>query len=275
MTDGTFSKNPLPVLTYELLQGNTSIDKIKEVYRDAYLKNGSTFKVDESYKRAVSSHKNEINKMLANMSAIESILHGGMKNFSTGVQSEAINAFLYSTYNTINRIVGFISEDKLAELLPKYIIDELKNIDENIEVLVSAEGTSSSGIFNKATEDVSVRLNLSKMLKGQEDGEIIVKIPGITLKRTNIKNNVAHVNIKSNAVLSKFLDNAKISIPLQEFYNAYADYNMAIIKPGRKAKLPAELNKSASSAMKEMYNYFHAAFLPMALAGSLDKEDFA
>jgi hypothetical protein len=275
ITGGTFSTNPLPILTQEMLNGDTSIDAIKKTYRDAYLNNGTTFKVDNSYSRAIASHQGEINKMLANLSAIQAIEGGGMKSFGKETQSKTIEAFLFSTWNIINRMVGFVSEDKLAEYLPKYIMDKINVIDKNMKLVVSAEGTGSSSIFNKKTEDISIQCDIPKMVNGQAEGLISVRLPGITLKRTNVKNNVANIHIKSNATLSNFLDNAKISVPLVQFYNAFADYNMAIIKPGRKMKLPAELNKDAQNAMQDMYDYFHAAFLPLALAGSLDKDDFA
>jgi hypothetical protein len=40
--------------------------------------------------------------------------------------------------------------------------------------------------------------------------------------------------------------------------------------------MPAQLNsKTAKGAIEDMYNYFHATMLPMALAGSLTADDFA
>ena len=274
MTEGSFSENPLPALTYEMLQGNTSLANIKEVYRNAYLKDGTTFKVDASYKGAVGRYYNEINKILANVSAMKSIAEGGMSNFSPEVQSQALQAFSFSTLRRMNKIVGFVSENKLAEYMPTYLTNLIEKLGAG-KLRIVAEGTKPGSIFSKNTEDVSIYVDMQKMLDGSAEGQISIKLPGVTLKRTNVKNNIAHINIKSGTSLSKLLDNSKISIPLREFYNAYADYNMAIIKPGRKSRLPAELNKSAEGAMQEMYNYFHAAFLPLALAGNLDRSDFA
>jgi len=72
------------------------------------------------------------------------------------------------------------------------------------------------------------------------------------------------------------LDNIAISgNELYNFFQAYANYNMGIKKEGLKRALPAQLNKSASQGMLNMYNYFHAAMLPTALAGSLTEDDLA
>lgn len=94
ITEGTFSKNPIPILTKDMLKGDISIDNIKKVYRDAYLSDRFTFKVDSTYTRAISSHANEINKMLASMSALENIKNGGMNSFSLETQNKTINAFI-------------------------------------------------------------------------------------------------------------------------------------------------------------------------------------
>ena len=94
ITGGTFSKNPIPILTKDMLNGDVSVDNIKKVYRDAYLSDRFTFKVDSTYTRAISSHANEINKMLASMSALENIKNGGMNSFSLETQNKTINAFI-------------------------------------------------------------------------------------------------------------------------------------------------------------------------------------
>lgn len=273
ITNSSFSNNPIAILTVDMLKGDTSSSNIKNIFREAYLTDGQTFKVDGSYGRAIKSHQNEINKVLAGLSALKSIKEGSMKNFDTSIKSEVIISLVMSIWSTLNRIVGFVSEDILTDAIEEFILSEMKNIGENITVV--AEGTGSGSIFSKKTEDVSLKLDLKKMLKGEGQGEISFNLPGITLKRTNIKqNNIAKVHIKSDAVLSNFLDNMNMSVKLSEFYHAYADYNMAIKRKKGRA-LPAELNKSAAAGMMNMYNYFHAAMLPMALAGSLDKDDFA
>lgn len=278
ITGNTFSNNPLPILTNDLLKGDNSISNIKKVYRDAYLTNGTTFKVDANYSNAIISHKNEINKMLASLSAIESIQQGSMKNFDSSIQSKTISAFIWSIYWTLNRIIGFVSEDKIAEYIPEYLAEYLQK--ELSDIDISTSGTKSSSIFNTQTEDIAININIEKMIKGKENGTIKVKLPGVSLKRTNIKkNNIAKIHIKTNAQLAKFLDNANFtSQDLSNFYQAYSTYNMSIItklQNRKERKTPAQLNKTAKNAMENMYSYFHATILPMALGGSLTYDDFA
>lgn len=273
ITKGSFSENPIAILTIDMLKGDMSVSNIKETFRNQYLTNKTTFKVDDSYSRAIKSHKNEINKIMASLSALKSIQKGSMKNFNTSIQSEVIQSLCISIWKTLNRMIGFVSEDVLADIMPKYLSSEMKNLG---DFSVSTSGTSKDSIFKVKTEDISLTMDINKMLKGKENGEIKIKLPGVSLKRTSIKNNnKTKIHIKTGAALSNFLDNINISTSLSEFYHAYADYNMAIKKGTKRAK-PAELNKAtASKGMYNMYNYFHAAMLPMALAGSLDKDDFA
>lgn len=280
ITGSTFSDNPIPILTNELLKGDTSISNIKKVYRDAYLTDGTVFKVDTKYSRAIVSHKNEINKMLASLSAIKNIQQGGMRNFDSSIQSQTISAFIWSIYFTLNRIVGFVSEDKIVEYIPEYLTEYLQKEFSNISnIHVSASGTKSSSIFNVQTEDIAIAIDMEKMLNGK-NGTIKVKLPGASLKRTNIKkNNMAKIHIKTNAQLAKFLDNANFSNQdLSNFYQAYSTYNMSIItklQNQKERKMPAQLNRTAKDAMEDMYTYFHATILPMALGGSLTSDDFA
>jgi hypothetical protein len=277
ITGGSYSENPIAVLTADMLDGNINISTIKEKYREAYIQDGTTFKVDDSYTRAVASHKNEINKLLANLSAIKNIQEGGMSNFDVSLQSQTINALIWSTYSTLNRIVGFVSEDTLAIDIEKYLNENLvKEIqNSNVEFISSTTGTEKGSIFNTQTKDISIQMNFQDMLNGKQ-GEVQISLPGITLKRTNIKsNNIAKIHVKTNTNLSNFLNNMNLNTNIMDFYQAYADYNMSIKRSNYKTALPADLNTNAAPAMENMYNYFHAAMLPMALAGSLDSEDFA
>lgn len=275
ITNGTFSNNPIPVLTIDMLNGDTSINNIKNTFREAYLKDGMTFKVDSSYSRSIKSHANEINKMLASLSTIKSIQEGSMKNFDPTVQSQTINALVWSIYMTLNRIVGFVSEDRMAEYMPEYLKKDFEKVLPG-NVSVSTEGTQGTDVLAVKTEDISISLDMKKMLENGEEGEISIRLPGVSLKRTNLKNNgsLARIRIKGTS-LGNYLDNSDISGNLFDFYNAYADYNMAIKRGDRARALPAQLNRSAAAAMTNMYNYFHAAALPVALAGSLTSDDLA
>ena len=274
ITNSSFSKNPLPVLTADMLNGNTSVSAIKQKYREAYLNNDTTFKVDGSYSRAIASHASQVNTILADLSAIQAIGQGGMNSFSSDIKSQTLKSLLWSIYFRLNIVVGFVSEDNLAKFIPEYIA---KSVHVPKEITITAEGTGKSEMFNVKTEDVSVNLNLKEMLDGKE-GQIEVRLPGISVKRTNIKaNNMAKIHIKTNANLGNLLSRMDAG-SLSDFYNAYADYNMAIKikKPnGKIYSYPAELNRSAAPAMQNMYNYFHAAILPYALSGSLTAGDLA
>jgi len=185
ITNSSFSRNPIPVLTYDMLKGDVSIDNIKKTFRDAYLSDGMTFKVDKSYSRAIGSHMNDINKVLASLSAIESIQGGSMKDFSSEVQSNAIKAFVWSVFNRINIIVGFVSEDKLAEILPDELQKRIASffVGEKVSVKVSQEGTQSTKQLNVKTEDVSINLNFDKILEGQASGQIDVRLPRSIIKK--------------------------------------------------------------------------------------------
>ena len=275
ITGGTFSKNPIPILTKDMLKGDMSVDNIKKVYRDAYLSDRFTFKVDSTYTRAISSHANEINKMLASMSALENIKNGGMNSFPLGTQNETINAFIWSIYTTINRIVGFVSEDVLKDFLPE-ILKENVFKDLPADVIVKTEGTKGTDVFSVKTEDISISLNMNNINYNKEAGNIQISLPGVSLKRTNLKNNntLAKIQVKSTK-LGTLLNNIELNGNIWDFYNAYSDYNMAIKQLNKSRALPAQLNKGANLAMKNMYNYYHAAMLPLAVSGSLTSDDFA
>ena len=271
--NSSFERNPLPVLTLDLLNGqNLSANEIKYKYREMYLADKTAFKVDDSYSRAIASHQKDVNSILANLSALKSISQGGMSNFSQKIQSDTVKTLLWSTYFRLNKIVGFVSQDTLAGFIPEYIKNNLGISDDNFKIM--AEGTKSSEMFKTRTEDVSVEMDFKGMLSGKKKGEVRVALPGVTLKRTNIKNgNVAHVNIKTNALLGNFLGKLDGS-NLIEFYQAYADYNMALLIGGK--KYPAQLKQSqAKGGMEMMYNYMHAFMLPYALAGALTANDLA
>jgi len=274
ITNSTFSRNPIPVLTAEMLNGNVSVDTIKEQYRNAYLNDGTTFKVDGSYSQAIASHQQDVNIILANLSALQSIGEGGINSFDPSIRSKTINSLLWSTYKRLNKIIGFVSEENLAEYIPEYIKDSL-NLPSGITI--TTEGTKSSKSFMKKTEDVSISLDLRKMLRGSE-GTIQITIPGVSVKRTNSQNQkMSKINIKTNANLGNLLSLAGMSNSA-DFYNAYADYNMAIsaLSPsGKVFKYRAQLGRDNAEAMTNMYNYFHASVLPYALGGSLTKGDLA
>ena len=274
ITNSTFSTNPIPILTADMIDGNISASAIKQKYRDAYLNNNTTFKVDSSYSRAIASHASQINTILADLSAIQAIGQGGMSSFSSDIQSQTLKSLLWGIYFRLNIVIGFVSEDNLAKFIPDFIAQSIKLPQ---DVTITTEGTGKSEMFNVKTEDVSVNLNLEEMLH-HKNGKVEVSLPGISVKRTNVKaNNMAKIHIKTNANLGNLLSKMDAG-SLTDFYNAYADYNMAIKikKPnGKVYSYPAELNRSAAPAMQNMYNYFHASILPYALSGSLTKGDLA
>lgn len=278
ITQGEFSKNPIPVLTHTLInqsEGNNIADKARQAYRDAYLADGTTFKVDASYKGAVGRHNKQINNILANLSGLQNLLNGDMSpksGFTAEQKSQTIRGLLISTFAMINRIIGYVSEDVLADALADYLKAYLPKAGIK-NLTVKADGTGSSSIYKKKTEDVSISMDFTKMLTEKQKGLIQVTLPGVSVKRTNInKQGQAHINIKNSTVLGKMLNNSNMSVPLQQFYQAYATYNMSI--RDRKDSR-AQLNRSAKDAMAQMYDYIHAAILPTALAGSLTSGDFA
>lgn len=278
-SNSAFSKNPLPILTKDMLKSNASISDIKELYRKAYLNDTTTFKIDDNYNTTILKHKTNINKILANLSAIEHIYSGGMKNFSASEKSRTISAFLFSTLSSLNKIIGNISNDKLIEYLPQYFEDYLsKNFSQyaDMKIVTASENKKSSSIFKIKTQDISMEIDFKKMLEQGQNGSISIKLPGASLKRTNIKQNrIAKINIKTNTQLAKLLDNSNFeSKDLKNFYQAFAVYNMAI-KYGNKRGKPAQLNKNAKNGMENMYNFFHAGMLPLALGGSLTLDDFS
>lgn len=276
LTKGTFSKNPLPILTAPLIantEGDNTAQKIRRVYRDAYLKDGTTFKIDNTYKGALRDHAGQINTILANMSAIQSILGGSMKKFNNRVQSECMSGLLMGTFKLLNTVVGDVSEERLSESMEPYIAQYLQNHGIKDVRLANEGSKKGTSIYSKKTEDISINMDLEQMLNGKE-GTISITLPGVTLKRTNIVPNqkVAKINVKNHTVLGKMLDNAQMSVPLQQFYQAYATYNMSI-KDRKNSR--AQLNRSANDAMEQMYDYIHASILPTALAGSLHSGDFS
>ena len=276
LTGSTFSKNPIPVLTMPLVEsteGKDTAQKIRRAYRDAYLKNGTTFKIDDTYKGALKSHAGQVNTILANMSAIESILGGGIKKYDSKIKSACLSGLFLGTFKMLNTVIGFVSEDIIEEAMEPYLAEYLKKSGIK-DVKISTEGgTKGSSIYNKKTEDISMNLNLEQMLDG-EIGTIDITLPGVSLKRTNIVANqkFAKIHIKNRTVLGKMLDMSDMSVPLQQFYQAYATYNMSI-KDRKNSR--AQLNRSASDAMEQMYDYVHAAILPTSLAGSLHAGDFS
>ena len=171
LTGGTFSKNPIPVLTARMLvkaEGNSPAQQARKAYRDAYLADGTTFKIDDSYKGALADHAKQINNILANLSAIESILQGkSMKTFSSELRSETLTGLLQGTYSMLNVVIGDVSEERLKEAMIPYLADYLKKGGiEKIEVgnFGSSKGNS---IYNKQTEDISISMNLEEMLNGK------------------------------------------------------------------------------------------------------------
>ena len=277
LAGGTFSKNPIPVLTARMVanaEGSSPAQQARRAYRDAYLADGTTFKIDNSYKGALADHAKQINNILANLSAIESILQGNsMSNFSGDVRSETLAGLLQGTYAMLNIVIGDISEERLRDAMIPYLADYLKKGGVG-KVEVAALGSQKGkSIYNKQTEDISININLEEMLTGKP-GTININLPGVTLKRTNISKNATHakVHIKNSTVLGKMLDNSEMSVSLQEFFQAYATYNMTIHD---RKNSRAQLNKSAADGMAQMYDYIHASILPTALAGSLSSGDFA
>ena len=273
MTNSPFLDDPIPILTADMLKKG-KIQDFKEKYRNAYLTNGTTFKVDQNYSRAIVSHQNEINKLLANMNALNELTGKSNIKVPSEVKSDLIQSFLYSTFFTLNRMVGFVSEDILADSINNLTEKEIKSI--GLDIISDTAATGKSSIFNVQTQDVSLSIDLSKDLKQGENeiGNIKVNLPGVTLKRTNVKkDNIADIHIKSNTELGKLLNNSDLGeTHLKAFYNSYANYNRRI-----SSKEKAELSRSEGNdiAMANMYEYLHASFLPLALGGSLDKDDFA
>lgn len=288
--DSSFFKNPIPVTTVALLKGDDSspiteqATKIKEAWREIYLKDKSCFKVDGRYRGAVAQHKDEINKILANIVGFETISGTAVGEvYSSELRSEILRQFMWSTYITINKIIGFISEERLREKLQPLLTKAIKKSLPESSITVTNEGAKRGTAFNKKTEDVSMYISAEALKEGSIDlGELSIKIPGISLKRTNVPKGVSmnrKIQIKKTS-FKKLVDSSRSIIgdsELANFYQAYGNYLLGIRKYNdyRTAVGKQQLTKSASQEMYNMYSYFQASFLPTALAGGLTSDDLA
>ena len=161
---------------------------------------------------------------------------------------------------------GYISEYGLTNILN--VLYKNKNIKVQQIGTTSEKGKKA---YTVGTTDVSVMLT-------DNDGKILVKLPGITLKRTatgqRSKQPVINIHLKSTSVgklieLSK-MENGSGQFPLKTFYNAYANAN----RTTRNFKTQEEVvNKVVG--MRNMYQAFKMAALATALTGSMSASDFA
>lgn len=271
----SFSKNPLPIITKDMISGKPSAYKILQKYREAYLNSETTFKVDASYTRAIAEHAGQINTIMSNLSALEAIQAGGISEFGTKIESDAINKLIDYTWRFLKIVTGFVSEDNLKDDLEEFLSDDISSMFSKDNVTITSSGTQQNkkGIKVK-TEDIAIEMDFQKMLKG-ETGTMKVKLPGISVKRTDatinsLGNPEVNIRIKGTS-MGNYLEGLDDDNIMYEFFNAYACYNMALTH----LKQKAALGKENQAAMDTMYDYMHACMLPIALAGNMNYEDFA
>lgn len=169
---------------------------------------------------------------------------------------------------TIGSVAGFISEYGITEIL-----NEMSK-HSNIQFRqVGASGGKAKSTYSTGTEDIGV-----SVVDGT--GEIVAKLPGITLKRTSThmsgsgskKQPEIDIHLKTTSVgqLISFGQMGESGFNLETFYNAYANANRKALNFETQSEV---INKV--TGMDNLYKSFKTAALATALTGSLNIYDFA
>lgn len=256
-------------------ESKLDVDQAKELSRKFYLGGSNySFTINEDFDRSVNMQMKNIETSHANLAVLQQLVNE-LKSSSQGLVpvsvsnkvSEFTKNFLFSTFFTIGKILGFLSEDFLANSLSfqEFVTDEmagplLKN--KKITISGSTSGTSSSDMFKVATTDIKLDLNISK-----KTGTISINLPGVSLKRSRSPQGHGRINLKSSAKLGNIINNVFAdSQTLYTFYSAMANYRRSS---------ESHYIYNDKNQMQDMYSYMKASMFPWAAAGSLTKEDFA
>lgn len=179
---------------------------------------------------------------------------------------------------TVNTVGGFISEYAIANLANLNLGKNINNISQNgfFKIQVLHSGIQSSSNKNKSgyrvqTSDLSIVITDTK-------GEIQLKLPGISLKRTSSgsqsSNRTYNIHVKSSSI-GKLIANAGLgqnsAFDLNTFYNYYANNKRTTHRFGENNE--TVVNKVTH--INQMYKAFYSAILLTAIAGSLTVDDFA
>lgn len=95
----------------------------------------------------------------------------------------------------------------MPEILKENVFKDLP-----ADIIVKTEGTKGTDIFSVKTEDISISLNMNNINYNKEVGNIQISLPGVSLKRTNLKNNntLAKIQVKSTK-LGTLLNNIELN----------------------------------------------------------------
>lgn len=265
-------------LLFKNLNSAASVDDVvsqaKKKSRDFYLGSNFSFTVDDKFKRALDHQKTNVSKAYANLEVLKALIKELQQgsNLKTTVSkniSDFTSKFLYSTFFAIGKIMGFFSEDFLANDIENYIDEQLFNkIDkiDGISISGTTTGTEKGSVFKMKTTDVQLDLNIPQMLKGK-DGTISVSLPGVSLKRTRSSKETGSIHLKTGANFKNFLpflnmDNKE----LNAFFNAIVNYRRSVNR---------HYIYNDKAQMDNMYSFLKVGMFPLAAAGSLDSSDFA
>lgn len=271
----------IPDLVEAINESRLTVDEAKEKSRNFYLgDNNYSFVVNDKFKRSVNMQAKNIKKSYANLAVLQQLANQLKSTTKDSVSisvsekvSEFTKSFLFSTFFTIGKILGFLSEDFFANSLAfqNFVTDEIAGSllkDKNITISGKTSGTSSSDMFKVATSDIKLELNVPEMLKKKKNGTMSINLDlGVSLKRSRSSMGQGKINLKSSAklgnILKKIFSNQK---ELYIFYSALSNYRRS--SQGRYVYNNKE-------QMESMYSFMKAAMFPWAAAGSLTKDDFA
>lgn len=245
----------------------------RQSIRKSLLVNGKTYHITDTMR----AHAEEVNHAIAAY-AILFQYNKNYGNIKIGNLSNAEIEIVNSFTNFLNKAIGLVAEEVVTENI-NWIEEMVHNYSGQAYLEAKNVGNNSNKKnkkqFSKNTEDIA----LSWKVPPKGDGANItasLKIPGISLKRTNVGNEAKDnrtIHLKSSS-LGKVLDEIEFEDgAMQEFYNAYNSYKRKPLLLDGKNRGNEEL--SSYAAQKQMFDYMHAAMLPKALAGSLTKDDFA
>ena len=257
---------------------DSAIDDAKQQSRDYYLGSNFSFSVDARFKNSLKKQEKNIRTALANLKVLTTLAqelatNGTIKNVSEDLSKFTSN-FLWSTFNCIGKILGIFSEDFFVEDVQQYVSEVIfqssKN-SSNVKITTSSSGTEKGSVFTTKTSDIQINLNIPKMIQGKEEGTISVTLPGVSLKRTRNARGQGKIKLKTGANFANFLQLAPMSDDekkhkLRLFYSAFLAYRRSVNK---------HFLYNNKTQMDDMYSFFKIAMFPSAIAGSLDKDDFA
>ncbi len=298
-----------------LVSGNTQVSSELSTETNAFrrklredIMGSEEFSIDlkGKYKNGVDSYLKTVAMVEANLIILESFkTEDNLKNLPVKVRSTMMQQLIGSTWAMLNRnIIGFMSEERLSTALvnskkvKEAINQSLSKNNKNQNGVTitgtfesAVTGAESSLVFSKKTSDVSLDINIEKMIDGESIGTFSVSFPSVSLKRTFVKQGKRQsINLKTDTKLGHFFEikqafgetNKKRQDMLQEaFYNAFAKYKAK--RNEKNEVISAKVSEKKANKdriiyddeMTAVYKWFRYLALVPALTGSQNKDDFA